>query len=385
MAAIELASHGIGVLVVDRSVFPREKVCGDGLLEESLEILAGVGIDAVVRERAHPIGCIRFVAPNGSEFRMQGDFCTLRRSKLDALLLAEACGRGADFRGGITMTGPLLRGAACAGATGYERTGRRLSITATLVLLASGANSALLHAFGVLERRPASAVGVRGYFRLRDGADERTMVISYDRHLLPGYGWIFPMGDGVFNVGRGVSLDRRGRMPHLRHELRALQEHAQPLSTLVRRAEPLGSLRTATMRTGFRGSRACTSGLLVLGEALGLTFPFLGEGIGSALASGRVAARVARDALDRGDCSAHFLQRYERALRQQLDVRHKAYLSAQSWFRYAPVVSFFIARAAHDHGLKALVREILIGKKDARAVFSLHGLGRLFLSRCSAA
>jgi len=94
---LELARRGIGVVVVDRSPFPREKVCGDGLLEDSLEILGAAGLDAVLQRRVHRIDRIRFSAPDGREFLLDGRFATLRRRELDALLVEEASRSGAHF------------------------------------------------------------------------------------------------------------------------------------------------------------------------------------------------------------------------------------------------------------------------------------------------
>ena len=72
MAALELARRGIGVVVVDRSPFPREKVCGDALLEDSLEILGAAGLEAALQRRAHRIDRVRFSAPDGREFLLEG-------------------------------------------------------------------------------------------------------------------------------------------------------------------------------------------------------------------------------------------------------------------------------------------------------------------------
>ena len=77
LAAVELARQGVNVLVVERSPFPREKVCGDGLLEDSLEVFESVGLDAAVKEKAHPIRSILFVAPNGTECELEGNLFTL--------------------------------------------------------------------------------------------------------------------------------------------------------------------------------------------------------------------------------------------------------------------------------------------------------------------
>ena len=383
MAALELARKGIGVLLVDRSAFPREKVCGDGLVEESLGILSEVGIGDSVRERGHRIHRVRFCAPNGREFCLEGEFATLRRRELDALIVEEASRSGAQFIGGVEVREPLLQGGSCVGARGTDREARAVTLAAKVVLLATGASARVLAAFGVLQDKRPPAFGIRGYFRLPAVEEEKAMIVAYDRALLPGYAWFFPMGGGLFNVGWGIIGAPPGRIPQDRSQLDTLLRCSPKAARLMAGASQESPIRAAPVRTGFRGGRACAPGLLVLGEAAGLTFPFLGEGISNALTSGRLAARVAEKALEAGDVSAGFLSEYEREIRSRLHARHQGYLAAERWFRSAWVADLVIGRAAAIPALGRLNREILAGQRDARALFSLGGMLRVLLGRLS--
>jgi len=87
---------------------------------------------------------------------------------------------------------------------GRRRSGRSLTVAAKLVLLATGANARVLAAFGVLQEKRPTAYGIRGYFRVPELGDEREMIIMYDRSSSHFYIWFFPVGGGVFNVGRGI-------------------------------------------------------------------------------------------------------------------------------------------------------------------------------------
>lgn len=381
LAAVELARQGIDVLVVERSPFPREKVCGDALLEDSLEVLESVGLDEAVKERAHPIHSIIFVAPNGTECELEGNSFTLPRKELDALLLEEACSRGANFVGGITVSEPLVQDGACVGAVGFDQEGDKISISARLVLLATGANARILRVFGVLINRNHSAIGARGYFRLTETIDESSMVVIYDRRLLPGYSWMFPLGQGIFNVGCGIFLDGGKKMAHIGQNLTSFHKHVQPLARHLQMAEQIAPIRTAPMRTGFQGARACAPGLLVLGEALGLTFPFVGEGVSSALESGRVAASVALEALEKNDFTSRILGNYERDLRKTLDGRHQGYLTAQRLFHFKSFANLLITKAARNSAVRGVARQILLGQRDPEDVFSLRGMLRVLLLR----
>jgi geranylgeranyl reductase family protein len=381
MAALELARQGIGVVLVDRSAFPREKVCGDGLVKESLEILAEVGIGNSVSERSHRIDRIRFWAPNGRELRLDGEFATLRRRDLDGLIMEEATRSGAQFIPEIEVQDPLVRDGTCVGARGTDRTGRAVTVAAKVVLLATGASTRTLAAFGVLQERQPPAFGIRGYFRLPAVDDERAMIVAYDRGLLPLYAWFFPMGGGLFNVGWGVIAAPPGRIPKDRSQLATVLRRSRWVARFLAGSSQESPIRAAPIRTGFRGGRASSPGLLVLGEAAGLTFPFLGEGISVALMSGRLAARVAAKALATGDVSAGSLSEYERELRWRFHARHRGYLAAERWCRSASVVNLLIAKAAEAPAVGDLIREVLTGRRNARAVFSLRGMVRVILGR----
>ena len=133
------------------------------------------------------------------------------------------------------------------------------------------------------------------------------------------------------------------------------------------------------MRTGFRGARASAPGLLVLGEALGLTFPFIGEGVSGALESGRVASSVAMEALDSSDFSVQRLSRYENDLRRILNGRHQGYLAAQRMFRFKPLVNMVIKKAARSSSVRDLARGIVNGEMDAAEIFSMRGMAKVLL------
>lgn len=380
MAAFDLARQAVDVLVVDRFPFPREKVCGDGLLESSIRILDAAGLGGVVRKRAHAVDRLRFFAPNGTECGIEGDFYTLKRSDFDALLLDAAQKRGARFISGVGIKGPVLKGETCQGAEGVDSRGKKVQISAPLVLLATGANTRLLGAFGVLRQRKHSAIGIRAYYHARESVDEKAVVISYHRRLLPGYGWIFPMGGGLFNVGCGIFLNHRTRRKSaVSLDLTSFHRHLQPLGPFLSRTERVSLIRAAPMRTGFRGAQAWAPGLLVLGEALGLTFPFLGEGVSCALESGQVAAAIAVEALGNGNFHSTYLSRYEGELRRRLEMRHRGYLAAERWFEFELIANLLIGKTARSAALRELVGQIMRGEREPGAVFSSRGIGRILL------
>ena len=135
-------------------------------------------------------------------------------------------------------------------------------------------------------------------------------MISYDRTICPGYGWIFPGPDHIFNVGIGYFYDGKRPLPdrNVRTLLDRFLTHFPPARTLMQHGQPLTPLKGAPLRTRLNGAQLARPGLMVIGEAAGTTYSFTGEGIGKAMASGLLAAEViaAARSLEPVDLPQHY-------------------------------------------------------------------------------
>ncbi|UUZ65236.1 hypothetical protein LP417_11850 [Polaromonas sp. P1-6] len=192
---------------------------------------------------------------------------------------------------------------------------------------------------------------MRGYFRSETLARELdALCISFDRSICPGYGWIFPGPNGVFNVGAGYFFDapRRPAVGNVRQVFASFVERFPLARQLLAEAEPLGELKGAPLRTALKGARLARPGLLVAGEAAGSTYSFSGEGIGKALETGILAAEHAFDFFS-GKLTATTLgPAYQQSLAEALAPRFAAYETAQQWLSYPVACDFITARAADD-------------------------------------
>jgi menaquinone-9 beta-reductase len=303
-----LATAGLDVLVLEKASFPREKVCGDGLTPRAVKALTGMGVpiaegDGWLRNKGLRIigggGRIELDWPELSSYPGYGLVRT--RTDFDQILARHAEKAGARLLEGVSVTGPVLD----------DRTGRIAGVTTKdgrqfrgrLVVAADGNSSRLSVAMGLHKRddRPLG-VAVRTYYKSPRHADdylEAWLDLWDGSSLLPGYGWIFGMGDGTSNVGVGLlntstgfgDIDYRGL---LRRWLAAMP--AEWGFTEENRAE---SVRGAALPMGFNRTPHYSRGLLLVGDAGGMVNPFNGEGIGYALESGEIAARVITQALAR--------------------------------------------------------------------------------------
>lgn len=370
IAALTLARSGLRVTVLEASPLGRDKVCGDALIPDSLALLERVGLAAEVAARSHPIEAIRVTAPCGAEVRLNAPVRTCPRARFDRLLADAAIAAGARLVDHARVAGP------CEGGVIAERDGREERFTAPIVILATGAASGILRAFGVCERTTPSALALRGYFEI-GGLDERELVISYEDPVLPGYGWVFPVGGGVANVGVGVFLDE-GRPPeNLRALLARFTSECPHVAALMQNAEPSSRLEGAPLRCNLEGAKPLADGLLLAGETIGTTYALSGEGIGKAMESGELAADTARSALEAGRTDAFFLSRYREALEsRRFPARFAQYRAAQRWLKHRAVVNLLAKRARSSSSLRGTLEAILREEVPPDEVLSARGMLR---------
>jgi menaquinone-9 beta-reductase len=317
-AAYHLARAGLDVLVLEKSTFPREKVCGDGLTPRAVKQLVGMGITLEPADGWFPNKGIRII---GGGVRVELDWPELSsypgfglvrtRRGFDEIVARAAQRAGARLAEGVTVTGPVLDDSAkrivgvtardtAAGEGGAER-----SYRARLVVAADGNSSRLSLAMGLRKRddRPLG-VAIRTYYtspRHDDDYLETWLDLWDGSALLPGYGWIFGVGDGTSNVGLGL-LNTSASFGHI--DYRAMLRRwlaSMPAEWGFAEENQVAPVRGAALPMGFNRTPHYTSGLLLVGDAGGMVNPFNGEGISCAMESGEIAAQVIVQALARPD------------------------------------------------------------------------------------
>ncbi|HWG60609.1 MAG TPA: geranylgeranyl reductase family protein [Streptosporangiaceae bacterium] len=344
-AAFHLAGAGLDVLMLEKATFPREKVCGDGLTPRAVKALVGMGIpvderDGWVRNKGLRIigSGVRLELPWPELSSYPGYGLVRNRLDFDEMLARTAQKAGARLLEGVTVTGPVLDSAGrITGVTtrptaspedagpGRRQDDRDLgperSYSARLVVAADGNSSRLSLAMGLSKRddRPLG-VAVRTYYtspRHEDDYLESWLDLWDGERLLPGYGWIFGMGDGTSNVGLGLlnTSSAFGNVDYrdlLRRWLAGMP--AQWGYREENRTEPV---RGAALPMGFNRTPHYTRGMVLVGDSGGMVNPFNGEGITYAMESGELAARFIAAALARPDAQGaeRVLATYPKALK----------------------------------------------------------------------
>ena len=327
-AAYWLAMRGHRVLVIDKLRFPREKTCGDGLTPRAVRQLNDMGLaDPLaqfqrfdgLRSIGHGI-TLELKWPEHPDFPNYG--YVVRRSELDDMVAQGAVKAGATLWSATEAIEPLLEkprlegnspdGPVVTGALVKNKdTGVTQEVRARYVIVADGANSRFGRALGTARNRTYPlGMAIRGYFTspLHDDPwiESHLDIRDRDGNHLPGYGWIFPVGDGTVNVGVGLLSTFTGwknvNTSHLMDAFCATAPERWGISPETSTGPPTGG--SVTPHVGPRH--------LVVGDAAGSVNPFNGEGISLAYETGRLAADAVDLAIVTGDRAA--LETYSQRL-----------------------------------------------------------------------
>ena len=329
-----LAEAGHAVTIVERKTFPRDKTCGDGLTPRAVRQLADMGLEGQVAASSHRFDGLRAVAhgitlelpwPSHPHFPAHG--YVVRRRSLDQLVAEHAVKAGATLWQGAEALGPVLDRGLVAGAVVRRGKGSGPEeVRARYVVVADGANSRFGRSLGTVRNRSyPQGMAIRGYWHspLHDDPWIESALDVRDRSgaSLPGYGWIFPLGDGTINVGIGLLSTFRDwksvNTSHLMAEFAATAPARWGISPETQVGEPTGG------RLPMAGSVGPKAGptWLAVGDAAGSVNPFNGEGIDYAYETGRMAASVLDEALTTGDGLA--LARYPELLQREFGLYFK--------------------------------------------------------------
>jgi geranylgeranyl reductase family protein len=337
-AAAYLARSGLDVVVCEKAAFPREKVCGDGLTPRAVLELVSLGVphpsdEGWIRNRGlRLVGRGRALEVAWPDLTGVPAYGLVRpRQDFDQVLVRHAEKQGATVLERHSVGDPLVdeRSGRVSGvrATVLDDSGRRtretVDVAAPVVIATDGNSSRLALAIGLAKRddRPLG-VAVRTYY---------TSPRTHDDHLeswlemwdgepgrsrqLPGYGWVFGVGDGTSNVGLGI-LSTSAAFGQVDYRALLLRWLATlPEDWQFRPPFQVGEVRGAALPMGFNRTPHYHRGVLLVGDAAGMVNPFNGEGIAYAMAGARIAAEVVLHALAKdGDGRERALQAYPRAV-----------------------------------------------------------------------
>jgi menaquinone-9 beta-reductase len=389
-----LSRHGIKTLLVDKAKWPRDKTCGDAISGKSISVLRELGLDTWVEKAPHgKADGVIFSAPNGyvveipfpkkmdpakmkdqREHRYIQPGYVVRREIYDNLLWTYAAKQEhVDTLEEFQVTDLLWEGKKVAGIVGKTKQGEVREIKAKVVVGADGALSKVADkakAYDFENKHHDHWIGAfRVYFKDVKGLTPNIEIHFVDG-LLPGYFWIFPVDNGMANVGAGmIETDLRrpgkdGKKPNMKKtSWDLMKNHPLFKERFEGATEVPGTYAGWQLPCGSERRQLSGEGFVLVGDAGGLIDPFSGEGIGNAMVAGKYAAQTIAEALKAGDTSAAFFKTYDQrvwdALGKELDTSYKL----QQMGRHTWLLNYLIKRAATKEHVRNAISDMLADRE----------------------
>ncbi len=368
-AALYADRLNLNCIMVDKAIFPRDKICGDALSGKSVRVMQDLNlIEEVEKLDGSVINRITFGSPSHSEFNvyLKGSEnnhhitkgFVIPRKIFDYYLFKKA-ESVTDTIQGFKVKDLVYENDRLSGIKGITIDGNEETIYAPLVLGCDGANSIISRKVGLYEMNMNhTSVAIRCYYKnVKDLTDQ--IELHYVDEVKPGYFWIFPAGNGKANIGIGLSKtiakkDKRTLsqiMDEIIHSsyFKDRFSDAKPLEKPVGWNLPMGSIHRKNYGDGY----------MLLGDAAGLIDPFTGEGIGNAMVAAKYAIQVASKAKKETDYSEQQLKEFDKLLWGEIGKELRTSTKLQSLSRSSFLLNFIINRASRNEEVKEIISGML--------------------------
>ena len=301
-AAIHAADAGLDVLLVDAATFPRDKTCGDGLTPRAIHQLGRLGLAEEVTRDYHNKGLkLRGFGGSVTAPWPDGHYGTLGsampRTEFDHLIVRTAVERGATLWEDATATAVRREGRRMGEVT-VRHGGVEKQVRARWVLVADGVRST----FGKLlgrewHRGEVYGIAARSYctspMSTEPWIHSDVELLDADGTVQPGYGWIFPLGDGRVNLGAGaLSTDARPAKVNTKK----LLSHYAAQKREEWQLGPEQDVTSAMLPMGGAVSNVAGPNWMLIGDSAALVNPLNGEGIDYGMESAEMAVDLLVDA-----------------------------------------------------------------------------------------
>lgn len=380
-----LSQQKIKHVILEQSEFPRDKICGDALSGKVVEVLKkydeGI-IHRMASDPTHFLGSwgVKFVAPNGKALDIpfkqnisaepHAPGFISRRMHFDQFLVNQL---DLEYAQLITKASVVsIERSENINQVVYEKDGSTSSMTCDIIVGCDGDRSVVEKHF---VNRPVAPLhycaGIRAYYKnVSDLHPQNFIELHFLDELLPGYFWIFPLGDGTCNVGAGMlSASVSARKVNLREQmLKAIAQNPN-IKDRFANATLEGKIQGWGLPLGSKKRSISGQGYLLCGDAASLIDPFTGEGIGNALYSGYFAAQAIKKAIDANDYSAdYFALHYDRLVYERLWGELKLSHTLQRLSKYENLFNFVVNRAHKSETLRNTI-SCMFEDLDLRAQF----------------
>ncbi|MEO6537100.1 MAG: geranylgeranyl reductase family protein [Ferruginibacter sp.] len=362
-ASIFLSKAGIHHIILEKEKFPRDKICGDACSGKTAFVLRKANpawLDEVFLNTKDNLAChgVVFASPNGKSLTIPFSpenipanhapgFMTTRLV-FDNFLFEKIPSPFAKIYQQVSIKKNERNNGII--KVNFTQHGENYEVTAPLIIGADGDKSIVRKTFMKNEiADKAYCVGLRAYYKGVTGFHEKGYIeLHFLPEVLPGYLWIFPLPNGMANVGIGMLSDRiRTKKINLRNEMLNALKNNPNIKDRFTNAVATDKIQGWGLPMCIKREAISGDNYLLAGDAASLIDPFTGEGIGNALYSGMLSAFAIEELIKANRFDADFIkEKYDNVLYKRIGDELKMSALLQRLSRY-PWLFNFVVKKAH--------------------------------------
>ena len=370
-AALYAHKLGLNTVIIDKSTFPRDKICGDALSGKSIRYMKELGIlEEVSRLKGSKIKRVTFGSPNHKKFDIYlnnphhthhagtiKEGYVIPRETFDNFLFQKAQDV-TEIRQGFNFSEILYQNGEIIGIKGTQNK-QKHEIYAPIILGCDGAKSTLVRKMSFhTENEDNTAIAIRCYYEGVKGLSDQIELHFVDE-VLPGYFWLFPAGDNIANVGIGLSKKQAKKDERKLSEILDEVTQSKFFKNRFSKSKKLENPKGWSLPLGRIKRPSFGDGFMLLGDAAGLIDPFTGEGIGNAMASAKFAIEVSAEALKKKDFSKEMFSKYHELIWNELGSELKTSSKLQDVAQYRILLNFVINKASKSEEIQDIISGML--------------------------
>ena len=372
-AALFAEKHGLKALLLEKEIYPRDKICGDAISGKSMNVLKELGLLEEARKLpgsvidsfafGSPAGKVIEIALNPDKGDDEPKGLVIQRKVFDPFLFEYAKKAAAETLEGFQVNDIIKENEKVCGVIGKNKDGLEQRFYGKIIIGADGYQSIVARKTGIYNRDPKHwVVALRQYYKNVE-TKEGVIEIHFVDEIIPGYFWIFPMNDGIVNVGIGMLYEAiKKDNINLKNEMKDIIQNNPLFRERFEGAEALEEPKGWNLPVGSMRRKISGNGFMLLGDAAGLIDPFSGEGIGNALYSAKIAVEQAQKAVETDNFGAEFLKHYEDILWKKIGGELRLSTKLQKLGRKKALLNLVINKAHKNSEINQLLTDIITGK-----------------------
>ena len=363
-AALYAKHYGLKTIVLDKSNFPRDKICGDALSGKCIRILRELDLLKEIENLdGADINRITFGSPSYKQFDLDLKKSNKKGYVIPRLIfdnyLFQKIKTVSDTKENFTVRNILYEHGKINGIVGKNKNGKDEKIKAPVVIGADGTNSIVARKLGLYKMDiEHTSIAIRCYYSGVKGLSDQ-IELHYIKEVNPGYFWLFPIGEGKANIGIGLSKNYAKRDNRTLQQILNQVTNSGPFKSRFENAIQLEKPKGWNLPCGSIHRRNHGDGFMLIGDSAGIIDPFTGEGIGNAMVSGKYAMKVLSESKRKNNFTKKSFSEYDKLLWDEIGKELNTSTRLQSIAKSSFLLNFVINRAARNEEVQNIIAGML--------------------------